>query len=85
MGLVLVAGGVLYRAIISTLEGPPGKAKQLCAGVAAILYLYNFTYGSSRLTTWYVIALFLNSPTIFSNSIVKLGPPNGNLSSRHAS
>jgi MFS family permease len=49
MGLVLIAGGVLSHEVTS---GDPSKKHAYGIGVATILYLYTFIYGSTWLTTW---------------------------------
>lgn len=52
MGFVLIVGGVLAHEVIDIKSTDPVKAKRFGAGVAAILYIYSFTYGSTWLTTW---------------------------------
>lgn len=56
MGLVLIAGGALSREVGLTANTEPARAKRFGAGVAAVLYVYTFTYGCTWLTTWYVFA-----------------------------
>ncbi|KAL9077932.1 MAG: hypothetical protein Q9157_003139 [Trypethelium eluteriae] len=53
MGILLVIGGVLAHEVTKSKSMDPGKTQQYGAGVAAILYLYTFAYGSTWLTTWY--------------------------------
>lgn len=52
MGTVLIVGGVLSHETLSHKKSDPGLAKQFGSGVAAILYIYSFIYGSTWLTTW---------------------------------
>lgn len=49
MGIVLIIGGILSH---ETVIASPGKKHAYGAGVAAILYIYTFTYGATWLTTW---------------------------------
>lgn len=53
MGIVLIVGGILSHEVLGNSKADPAKAHQFGAGVAAILYMYTFTYGSTWLTTWY--------------------------------
>lgn len=52
MGIVLVVGGVLSHETISHSDSNPELATKFGSGVAAILYIYTFIYGSTWLTTW---------------------------------
>lgn len=52
MGTVLIVGGVLSHETISHSETNPELATKFGSGVAAILYIYTFIYGSTWLTTW---------------------------------
>lgn len=52
MGIVLIVGGVLSHETISHTESDPVLANKFGSGVAAILYMYTFIYGSTWLTTW---------------------------------
>lgn len=52
MGIVLIVGGVLAHETIANKASNPQLATQYGAGVAAILYIYTFLYGSTWLTTW---------------------------------
>lgn len=54
MGLVLIAGGVLSHETLS--HKNPELGRQFGSGVAAVLYIYSFIYGSTWLTTWYVLS-----------------------------
>lgn len=54
MFVVLIAGGILAHEVISKADTNPGLSSRCGAGVAAVLYLYSFIYGSTWLTTWYV-------------------------------
>ena len=59
MGIVLIAGGILAREVTSkSASGQLALANQLGGGVATVLYLYTFIYGSTWLTTWYVLVKF---------------------------
>lgn len=51
MGLVLVAGTVLSKEVLSNTDNDPAKATRLGAGVATVLYLFTCIYGSTWLTT----------------------------------
>lgn len=59
MGLVLIVGGVLSHETVSNTNTNPAKASKFGAGVAAVLYIYTFIYGSTWLTTWFVNNPFL--------------------------
>lgn len=52
MGLLLIIGGVLAHYVQVYTTSDPAKAASLGAGVAAILYIYTFTYGATWLTVW---------------------------------
>lgn len=52
MGVVLIVGGVLAHFVVKDSKGDAGEASRLGAGVATVLYLYTFIYGSTWLTTW---------------------------------
>lgn len=52
MGIVLIIGGILSQQTLKYAALDPGKANKFGAGVAAILYVYTFIYGSTWLTTW---------------------------------
>lgn len=52
MGIVLIVGGVLAHETISHSNSNPGLATKFGSGVAAVLYIYTFLYGSTWLTTW---------------------------------
>jgi MFS family permease len=52
MGTVLIVGGVLSHETISHSGSNPSLATQFGSGVAAVLYIYTFIYGSTWLTTW---------------------------------
>lgn len=52
MFVVLIAGGILAHEVISKAETNPDISSRCGAGVAAVLYLYSFIYGSTWLTTW---------------------------------
>lgn len=54
MGIVLIVGGVLSHETIAHKDNDPANASKFGSGVAAILYIYTFIYGSTWLTTWYV-------------------------------
>jgi hypothetical protein len=55
MGVVLTVGGILAHEVVSkSASGNQTEARQLGAGVATVLYLFTFLYGSTWLTTWYV-------------------------------
>jgi MFS family permease len=54
MGVLLIVGGILANQVTKYSESDPEKASKLGAGVAAILYIYTFTYGSTWLTVWSV-------------------------------
>ena len=54
MGIQLLVGGILAHYVRSTAETHPDKALQYGAGVAAILYIYTFTYGATWLTVCWV-------------------------------
>ncbi|KAF3894489.1 Low-affinity glucose transporter HXT3 [Trichophyton interdigitale] len=54
MGIVLIIGGILSQQTLKYAELDPGKANRFGAGVAAILYVYTFIYGSTWLTTCWV-------------------------------
>jgi MFS family permease len=55
MGIVLITGGVLSHETIAHKDSDPASASKFGSGVAAILYIYTFIYGSTWLTTWSVI------------------------------
>jgi len=47
-------GGILAHEVVSkSAKGQTVEANRLGGGVAAVLYLYTFMYGSTWLTTWY--------------------------------
>ena len=52
MGIVLIVGGVLSHETIAHTTNNPVLASKFGSGVAAILYIYTFIYGSTWLTTW---------------------------------
>lgn len=52
MGVLLIIGGILAQKVETNAVSNPAKAAQLGAGVAAILYVYTFTFGSTWLTVW---------------------------------
>lgn len=52
MGVLLVVGGILAHYVQVYSVTDPGKAETFGAGVAAILYIYTFTYGGTWLTVW---------------------------------
>jgi MFS family permease len=55
MGIVLIVGGILAHEVVSkSANGQLALANQFGGGVATVLYLYTFLYGSTWLTTWYV-------------------------------
>ncbi|KAJ5948368.1 low-affinity glucose transporter HXT3 [Penicillium verhagenii] len=54
MGIVLIIGGVLSHETISHTDNDPVLANKFGSGVAAILYIYTFIYGSTWLTTCWV-------------------------------
>ncbi|KAJ5524008.1 hypothetical protein N7494_010658 [Penicillium frequentans] len=54
MFVVLIAGGILAHEVISKADTNPGLSSRCGAGVAAVLYLYSFIYGSTWLTTCWV-------------------------------
>ncbi|CAL5867066.1 uncharacterized protein PFLUO_LOCUS1278 [Penicillium psychrofluorescens] len=54
MGTVLIVGGVLSHETISHSDSNPSLATQYGSGVAAVLYIYTFIYGSTWLTTCWV-------------------------------
>ncbi|KAL1961541.1 hypothetical protein VTN77DRAFT_1628 [Rasamsonia byssochlamydoides] len=54
MGIVLIVGGVLSHETLANTASNPAKASSYGAGVAAILYIYTFIYGSTWLTTCWV-------------------------------
>lgn len=51
MGIVLIVGGVLSHETIAHKESDPAMATKFGSGVAAILYIYTFIYGSTWLAT----------------------------------
>jgi hypothetical protein len=52
MGIVLIVGGILSKKTLST----QGSDKlEFGSGVCAVLYIYTAIYGSTWLTTWYVV------------------------------
>jgi MFS family permease len=51
MGVLLIIGGVLGH-MVNKNQANPAYAQKYGAGVAAVLYLYTFTYGSTWLTVW---------------------------------
>jgi MFS family permease len=56
MGVVLIIGGILAHEVVSkSRSGQFTEANRLGGGVATVLYLYTFLYGSTWLTTWYVV------------------------------
>lgn len=52
MCVVLIVGGILSHETIATASDNPAQSHRYGSGVAAILYIYTFTYGISWLTTW---------------------------------
>lgn len=54
MGVVLIVGGILSHEVLVNSKTNPEKTSQLAAGVATVLFVYTFLYGSTWLTTWYV-------------------------------
>lgn len=54
MGIVLIIGGVLAKQTIHYADSEPNRALHYGSGVAAILYIYTATYGSTWLTTCWV-------------------------------
>ncbi|KAM5461113.1 hypothetical protein MferCBS49748_007384 [Microsporum ferrugineum] len=54
MGVVLIVGGILAHETLKYAELDPGRANKYGAGVASILYIYTFIYGSTWLTTCWV-------------------------------
>ncbi|KAJ5088889.1 hypothetical protein N7456_012505 [Penicillium angulare] len=54
MGIVLIVGGILSHETIAHTSGNPALANKFGSGVAAILYIYTFIYGSTWLTTCWV-------------------------------
>lgn len=54
MGILLILGGVLAHEVTRSKAVNLEKTQGYGAGVASILYLYTFMYGSTWLTTWYV-------------------------------
>ncbi|KUJ11399.1 general substrate transporter [Mollisia scopiformis] len=55
MGVILTAGGILAHEVVSkSAKGQTAEANRLGGGVAAVLYLYTFMYGSTWLTTCWV-------------------------------
>jgi MFS family permease len=55
MGIVLIVGGILAHEVVSkSANGQLAAANQFGGGVATVLYLYTFLYGSTWLTTWYI-------------------------------
>jgi MFS family permease len=54
MGIVLVVGGVLAYQVLANTDSNPRKSNSFGGGVAAILYIYTFLYGSCWLTTCWV-------------------------------
>lgn len=61
MGIVLIVGGILAHEVVSkSASGQLALANRLGGGVATVLYLYTFLYGSTWLTTWYVESLWVN-------------------------
>lgn len=52
---VYSVGGILAHEVVSkSANGQTAEASRLGGGVAAVLYLYTFMYGSTWLTTWYI-------------------------------
>jgi hypothetical protein len=52
-------GGILAHEVVSkSAKGQTAEANRIGGGVAAVLYLYTCMYGSTWLTTWYVLRLF---------------------------
>jgi len=52
-------GGILAHEVVSkSAKGQSIEANRLGGGVAAVLYLYTFMYGSTWLTTWYDLTQF---------------------------
>ena len=46
-------GGILaHEVVANSAAGQLGEANRLGGGVATVLYLYTFIYGSTWLTTW---------------------------------
>ncbi|KAH8797740.1 low-affinity glucose transporter HXT3 [Xylogone sp. PMI_703] len=54
MGVVLIVGGILSHEVLVYSRTDPAKTSRLGAGVATILYVYTFLYGSTWLTTCWV-------------------------------
>lgn len=54
MGAVLIVGGVLAHEVVVNSSSDPAQTSCLGGGVAAVLYIYTFLYGSTWLTTWFV-------------------------------
>ncbi|KAE8445931.1 hypothetical protein EG329_012710 [Mollisiaceae sp. DMI_Dod_QoI] len=55
MGIILIVGGILAHEVVSkSANGQTAEASRLGGGVAAVLYLYTFMYGSTWLTTCWV-------------------------------
>lgn len=52
MGVVLIIGGILAHEVVLNSTTDPEKTARLGAGVATVLYVYTFIYGSTWLTTW---------------------------------
>lgn len=52
MGVVLVVGGILAHEVVVNSGSDQIKAARLGGGVAAVLFIYTFLYGSTWLTTW---------------------------------
>lgn len=61
MGVLLIVGGILAHNVEKYAVSDPAKAAHLGAGVAAILYMYTFTFGSTWLTVWYARSYLLIS------------------------
>lgn len=73
MGIVLIIGGVLSHETVLNTTVEPAKASKFGAGVATILYIYTFIYGSTWLTTWYVAHL-PSLPQISASPLLNLNP-----------
>jgi hypothetical protein len=57
MGNVLIVGGILAHEVVAkSASGQLALANQLGGRVVAVLYLYTFLYGSTWLTTCYVLS-----------------------------
>ncbi|KAI9693489.1 MAG: hypothetical protein M1820_009225 [Bogoriella megaspora] len=54
MGVILIIGGILSHEVTRSKIADPNRTQGYGAGVAAILYIYTFLYGSTWLTTCWV-------------------------------